>query len=71
MNLESLLTNTLLDTQKIVKAVGDLFRNYYPGIVHRVFILNAPMFFDDIWEDFNDMLGEDSSDYKQFIISNK
>jgi hypothetical protein len=39
--------------------------------VHRVFILNAPMFFDDIWEDFNDMLGEDSEDYKQFIVSNK
>lgn len=59
------------DTQAIVKAVVELFTKYYPSIVHRVFVLNAPMFFDDVWEDMNELVGEDSSDYKQFIISNK
>jgi hypothetical protein len=59
------------DVNAIVEAVVELFKKYYPSIIHKVFIVNAPMFFDDVWEDFNDMVQEDSSDYKNFIISNK
>ena len=56
-------------SQSIVKALVDLFKNYYPCIIHKIFIMNTPMFFDDLWIDLNDAVGEDSSDYGNFIIS--
>lgn len=55
--------------QNIVKELTELFTKYYPAILNRVFVMNSPMFFDDVWEDMNDAVGADSTDYKNFIIS--
>lgn len=55
--------------KSITEAVVELLSKYYPSIIHKIFILNAPLQFDDVWEDMNDLVGEDSSHYKNFIIS--
>ena len=59
------------NTQSIVMGLTELFKNYYPCIIYKIFVMNAPMFFEEIWEDLNEQVGEDSTDYKQFIISSK
>lgn len=48
-----------------------MFQKYYPSIINRVFILSAPMYFEDVWDELNEAVGEDNSDSKNFIISNK
>lgn len=59
------------NTQSIVVGLTELFKNYYPCIIYKIFVLNAPIAFEEIWEDLNEVVGEDSTDYKQFIISSK
>lgn len=59
------------NTQSILQALVELFSKYYPCIIHKIFVMNAPMFFDDIWESFSELVDHDSSDRSNFIISNK
>ena len=49
----------------------ELFQKYYPGIINRTFILGAPMFFEDVWDEINEAVGNDSSHINNFVISNK
>lgn len=72
LDLKGVKAKDLQDTnsQNIVEVIVELFTKYYPCIIYKVFVLNAPKSFDAVWEKMNEVIGEDSSNKNNFVISN-
>jgi hypothetical protein len=53
--------------QGFIKKLGKLCVDKYPELVHKIFIMNAPMFFDDIFDDLKALFP--ATTQKKFIVS--